>query len=253
VYDRLAQFYEWEHRSYQEDIPLYLSYAGASAGPILDVACGTGRVTLPLAEAGYSVTGVDSSPKMLSIARTRAMKSPARSRLQLLEADLRTMDLGERFGLAIVALSSFQHLLTIQDQRQALGRLAAHLQREGRLVLDLTNPSPEWMAAGDSALVCQRTAPFPGPDSPETLSKFVARTSNFDTQIDEHLLIYDLVGSEGVLRRMTVEMELRFLFRFEAELLLEATGFRLRDLYGDYNLDGYHASSPRLILVAEKR
>jgi len=88
---------------------------------------------------------------------------------------------------------------------------------------------------------------------PETLSKFVARTSNFDTQIDEHLLIYDLVGSEGVLRRMTVEMELRFLFRFEAELLLEATGFRLRDLYGDYNLDGYHASSPRLILVAEKR
>jgi len=253
VYDRLAQFYEWEHHSYLEDIPLYLGFAKASTGPILDAACGTGRVALPLAEAGYSVTGVDSSPEMLAIAQTRSMKSPARGRLRLLEADLRTMDLGERYGLAIVALSSFQHLLTLDDQRQALERLAAHLQRDGLLLLDLVNPSPEWMSGGDGALVHQETAPFPEPDGPELLSKFVARTSLFDIQTDEQLLVYDLVGSEGTLRRMAVEMKLRFLFRFEAELLLEATGFRLRALYGDYDLGAYHASSPRLILVAETR
>ncbi len=253
MYDRLAQFYEWEHASFQDDLPLYLGFARTSAGPILDAACGTGRVSVPLAGQGHAVTGVDASAEMLAIARSKIDRRAIAGKVRLVQADLRTMELGEHYGMALVALGSFHHLLTIDDQRRALHRLASHLLPGGLLVVDLVNPSPEWLAAADGALVHQTTAPFPGPESPVQLSKFVARSSAFDTQTERLLLIYDLVDERGAVTRHSYQVSLRYLFRYEAELLLVETGFRLRDLYGDYDLEGYQASSPRMILVAERR
>ncbi|MGI5834993.1 MAG: class I SAM-dependent methyltransferase, partial [Chloroflexota bacterium] len=117
MYDRLAQFYEWEHLYFQDDLPLYLGFAQAADGAILDAACGTGRVALPLAEAGYQVTGVDSSPEMLSIARSKAANITPGAIVRFVQSDLRKMDLGQQFGMALVALGSFHHLLTVDDQR----------------------------------------------------------------------------------------------------------------------------------------
>lgn len=253
MYDRLAQFYEWEHFRFQDDFPLYFGFAQAADGAILDAACGTGRVAIPLAEAGYLVTGVDSSTEMLSIARAKAEKSARGVGVQFVQADIRTVDLGRQYGMALIALSSFQHMLTVNDQRRALERLNAHLKEGGLLVIDLINPSPEWISAGDGALVHQRTAPYPDSDGRDQLSKYVARVSDFGTQKDHLMLVYDLVSPDGTLRRYNAQMELRFIFRYEAELLLEESGFRLRGVFGDYNLEEYQASSPRLILVAEKR
>ena len=253
MYDRLAQYYEWEHLHFEADFPLYFAFAKATEGAILDAACGTGRIAIPLAEAGRLVTGIDLSPEMLSIARSKVANSPAADRVRFVQSDIRTMALGEQFGMAVVALGSFHHLLTTADQKLALFRLAEHLVTGGLLVIDLVNPSPEWISAGDGALVHQLTAPFPYPDGEKQLSKFVSRYSDFSNQMDRSLLVYDLICDDGALRRLTVEMELRFLFRFEAELLLEHAGFRLKNIFGDYSLEEYLSSSPRMILVAEKR
>ncbi len=252
-YDRLVQYYDWEHRHFLDDIPLYLGFARSASGPILDVACGTGRVLLELARDGHRVTGVDSSAGMLEAARGRVAAEGLEERVTLAHADMRTMALERTFGMALVAVSSFQHLVGMADQRRALERLASHLQAGGLLVIDLTNPSPEWLSAGDGTLVHQYTAPFPKGDGPDTVSKFVARTTRFEEQREQWLLIYDRTTPDGALYRQSFDMETQFLFRFEAELLLAGAGFRLRDLYGDYDLDPYQGSSPRMILVAEKR
>lgn len=253
MYDRLAPFYEWEHHDFQDDIHLYLGYARASNGPILDAACGTGRVSIPLAEAGYGVTGVDSSQAMLALARAGLEKVAPAKRPPLVRADLRTVELKERFGLVLVTLGSFHHLLCLGDQRQALRRMAAHLAPGGLLVIDLVNPSPQWLAAGDGTLVHQLTAPYPGPDGPDTLTKLVARTTHFETQTERSQLIYDRTSPRGTVRRWSFLMETRLLFRYEAELLLEESGFLVRDLYGDYDLESYQASSPRMVIAAERR
>ncbi len=253
VYDQLAQFYDWEHRDFRDDLPLYLGFAKASSGPILDAACGTGRVLLTLAEEGYSVTGADLSEGMLKLATAAIVPDRLAGRVRLARADLRSMELGESYGMALVALGSFHHLATAEDQRNALRRLAAHLGRGGLLVIDLVNPSPEWLAAGDGTLVHQLTAPFPQRSGPDLLSKFVVRSTQFEFQRERVLLIYDRTGPDGIVTRHSFQMESRFLFRYEAELLLEETGFHLRDLYGGYDLESYQASSPRMILVAEKR
>lgn len=253
MYDRLAQFYEWEHLHFQDDLPLYSSYAQAAKGAILDAACGTGRIALPLAEAGFSVTGVDSSPEMLSIARSKAASSARAAKVRFVQSDLRRMDLGQRYGMALIALGSFQHMLTMDDQRQCLQRLSALLVAGGLLVIDLINPSPEWITAGDGALVHQRTAPYPHQEDRDQLSKYVARISDFGAQKDHLTLVYDLVAADGTLKRFNIVMELRFIFRYEAELLLAEAGFRLRAVFGDYSLENYQASSSRMILVAEKK
>jgi len=252
-YDRLAPFYDWEHRDFRDDLPLYLGLAQSVDGPILDAACGTGRVLLALAEAGHSVTGVDVSDAMLKIAAAAVEARGLAERVRLTPGDLRTMELGESFGMALVALGSFHHLVTLEDQLNALERLRACLREGGLLVLDLVNPSPEWIAAGDGVVVHQLSAPFPGRDGPDLLTKLVVRTTHFETQRERLRLIYDRVDPEGNLTRRVFEMETRFLFRYEAELLLARAGFRLRDLFGGYDLESYQASSPRMILVAEKR
>jgi SAM-dependent methyltransferase len=253
VYDRLVQYYDWEHRHFQDDLPLYLDFAQSCPGPVLDAACGTGRVLMALAREGHTVTGVDSSAAMLGVARARVDAEGLGNRVALVEADLRTLSLQGRFGMGIVALSSFQHMVGMADQRLALERLSAHLVTGGLLVMDLVNPSPEWLTAGDGTLVHQFTAPFPDDDGAETVSKFVARTTRFEQQREHWLLIYDRTIPDGALYRQSFDMETQFLFRYEAELLLADAGFRLRNLYGGYDLDSYQAYSPRMILVAEKR
>jgi SAM-dependent methyltransferase len=253
VYDGLAELYDWEHRDFQDDIPLYLSFAGTVSGPVLDAGCGTGRVLVPLAKAGHSVTGVDLSSDMLAGASAYAEREGVANNVSLIRADLRTMELTQRFGMALVSLGSFHHLLTAQDQRSALGRLAACLVPRGLLILDLVNPTPEWLSAGDSALVHQFSGPFPDPDGPDWLTKLVARTLFFESQREESLLVYDRTRPDGAVLRRSLLMETRLLFRFEAEHLLGSEGFALRGLYGNYDLGDYMASSSRMILVTERQ
>src|SRR5947209_7030918 len=103
---------------FDADIPLYLRLAAQAGGNVLELACGTGRVLLPLAQAGYHVTGVDASPAMLDLARQKLAQAGPEiaGRVRLVNGDLRNVELSERFNLAIVAVKSFAYLLDRRDQ-----------------------------------------------------------------------------------------------------------------------------------------
>ena len=116
-FDQLAEFYDWEHAEFLDDLPFYLGLAQRVGGPILEAAGGSGRLAVPLARAGYQVVGLDSSPAMLALAEARMRADPAvRERLRLVRADLRSARLAERFGLVIVALDSFGLLIEQREQ-----------------------------------------------------------------------------------------------------------------------------------------
>ncbi len=253
LYDEIARYYDWEHQHFDDDIQMYLGFAAGRRGEVLDAACGTGRTLVPLAEAGHRIIGVDSSPAMLSLARQKVEARGLTKMVKLACVDLRNIVLRRRFGMALVALGSFHHITTLGDQRAALRNLAEHLVQGGILILDLLHPAPEWLASGDGALVHQLTGPFPDAAGPDVLSKFVARTTTFSTQSDRQLLIYDRTSPDETVIRRTVQMELRLLFRYEAELLLSEAGFWVGDVYGGYFLEPYDESSSRMIFVAERR
>ena len=154
----LARLYDLDLTDDPGDLDLYLALADRAGGPILELAVGTGRLAVPLAEAGHLVTGVDLDPAMLDRARRRARRRPPSSdRLTLVEADLvglRLPDAG-RFGLAFIALNSLLVLPSRAAQQAALQALADHLAPGGLAVVDIWLPDAEDLARFDGRIILE--------------------------------------------------------------------------------------------------
>jgi SAM-dependent methyltransferase len=247
TYDPFARYYDADFRDHNDDLSFYRELARRTGGPILELMCGTGRVLLPLAEAGYNITGVDSSPAMLAISRQRIDEAALADRATLLEGDVRDLPLpvGE-FALAFVAINSFMHLETVRDQLACLSNVRRALSRRGLLVLDLFNPDPNEMLREDNRIVLDREYQLDG----RHVQKFVAIDSDVASQLSRVTYLYDETDGEGAITRRVMRFTLRWLYRFEVEHLLARAGFALRNIYGSYDLDDYLTGSPRLIAVA---
>jgi SAM-dependent methyltransferase len=121
------------------DIEFFRAAARRTGGPILDVGCGTGRVSMPMAADGWEVVGLDRSAPMLALADSRRAGQPneVAGRLTFVEADLTDFDLGRTFALIVVPFRLFRFLLTPETQRSGLAALRRHLAPGGEVVLDL--------------------------------------------------------------------------------------------------------------------
>ena len=117
--------YDGTQPQFARDTAFYGRIAQEAGGPVLELGCGTGRIAIPLAEAGHSVTGVDVSEGMLTMARRKSADLPAqlRDRLTWVRQDMSELNLGQRFGFVFVPARSFQHLLTVDLQRQTLAAI----------------------------------------------------------------------------------------------------------------------------------
>lgn len=247
TYDPFARYYDADFRDYRDDLPFYVELARRTGGPILELMCGTGRLLLPLAEAGYQLTGIDLSPAMLAIARERAVEGGLADRIELLEADVRDVPLPSKtFALAFVAVNSFMHLEEVRDQLACLGNLRRALTPRGLLVIDLFNPDPAELLREDNRLVLDREYWLEG----RHVQKFVAIESDAAAQLSHVTYFYDETDSDGRLSRTTMRFNMRWLYRYELEHLLARAGYSMRQLYGSYELDQYGTGSPRLIAVA---
>lgn len=143
-YEQHAEQYDRLDPGLAGDVAFYVSLARAVMPPVLEVGCGTGRVTIAVARAGVPVVGLDRSDAMLAVARRRGGALPA---IRWIRGDVREFVWPERFGLAFIPHRTFQHLLTPADQRAALARLHHHLVPGGLLALNITNPSIAALAA----------------------------------------------------------------------------------------------------------
>jgi len=126
-YDLIAPFYDIEHQQFNEDLDLYRNYAELCHGPLLELGCGSGRLLIPLAQEGYTITGADTSEKMLALARERSEQANLSSRVTLVQQDLTTLQLSQKFNMAFVALGSFAHLTSRKIQQQANADIAANV------------------------------------------------------------------------------------------------------------------------------
>jgi SAM-dependent methyltransferase len=242
-YETLARFYDLEHTDLNADLVFYLHYAQGAAGPVLELGCGSGRLLLPLAQAGIDLTGVDLSPAMLALARKKLG-----GRVELIEGDMCTLALPGRYALAIVSINSFMHLQTTAEQLAALGNIARHLQPGGRLIVDLPPGDELFHQDADARLTLERQ--FVDPATGHQIMKQVVSRIDWATQRQKVIHIYDELLPDGTLKRTVVPMTLRHVFRYELALLLDKSGYTLESLYGDYDLSPYESGCPRMIAVA---
>ena len=248
--DILARYYDWEHATFQEDVAMYLGFAKRTGGPVLELACGTGRLLRPLAAEGIRAVGIDSSAEMLALACRALARDGLADVAALHQADLRDFALDERFRLAFVALDSFGLLQRRAEQHAALVRIRDHLSPGGLLVLDVANGNLRGGEARDELLLQHVGA---DPASGRPLSKWTARATDLAGQVDRFTYFYDEVREDGTVVRRTTGLALRYFGRFELELLLERAGFAVEALYGSYDLAPFSSDSERLIAVGVKR
>ena len=143
LYDRIAAFYDPWSRSVTEDVGFYVEQALASGGPVVELAVGTGRIAVPIAEAGVPVIGVDSSPEMLRVARAAAESAEVSGLVDLRLGDLREPPVSERVPLVICPFRSLLHMETEDEKRRAARAAGGLLEADGRFVFDVFSPSRE--------------------------------------------------------------------------------------------------------------
>jgi SAM-dependent methyltransferase len=241
-YDALARYYELEYADYFTDVDFYMQLLRRTGGPFLDLACGTGRVALAVADGGYEAVGVDASGAMLAIARKKAS-----SKMDLLRGDLRTFDLHRQFPLVAVTLNSFMHLLEVEDQIAALGRMAQHLAPGGRAVVSTINPYSVSLHDIEAKLIHEFTKW--DAEAGSWVTKLSARDVDTVEQVEHVTYFYDEVKG-GSVQRLVTTLDFRYTYRYELELLMRQSGLEPIAVYGSYDLESYEITSPALIVVA---
>ena len=247
-YSAFARHYDLIYSQRQDDIPMYLDFAAAAGGAILELGCGSGRVLLPLAQAGYPVVGLDSSSEMLSLARAKIEDAGLTHNITLVEGNLVDFSLQDRFDLIFIPINTFMHCHTQEQQISCLNCARRHLNAGGRLVIDVYHPDPQSLTECDGRLVCEGV--FVDEDSGNTIQHSYSRRLDRADQTQRITFVVDETNASGSTTRIYFSFRMRFVYRYEMELLLKAAGYSLENLYGSYDLEPFESNSEKMIFVA---
>jgi len=241
------------------DLPFYLEQVRGLTSPILELMCGTGRVSIPLLAAGARLTCVDLSAEMLRL--LQAKLEQRRLTAEVICADIRQLELDTRFELALIPFHALAELTILADQQRALQRVAHHLLRGGRLVVPLHNP-PVRLQRVDGLLHLWAEHALPARQLPELQSPeggarlLLWGREHYDPEThsihgQEFFEIYDQAGL--MLQRRLLPLSFRLTAPAEFETLAHHANLKVAALYGDYSRAAFDpASSPFMIWILEK-
>jgi 2-polyprenyl-3-methyl-5-hydroxy-6-metoxy-1,4-benzoquinol methylase len=242
-YDDISTLYDSYFTGVEGDVHFYLAEAlNNNRGSVLELGCGNGRITIPLAEAGLRVTGLDISEKMLGLARakTLTLDDPIRRRIRLEQADMRDFQLNRRFSTIMAPYRTFMHLLTPQDQVQALVNIRAHLSRHGRLLLNVFDPTEELAAHHTPDATLHYDMEFQHPQSGHRIIAWYTRRYDIVQQVIHQQMIFDELDDAGnMIQRTYHPLTLRYSHRYELHYLLELCGYEVEALYGGFSYEPY--------------
>jgi SAM-dependent methyltransferase len=224
------------------DFPFWLALAHAYGGPILELGCGTGRVSIPLARQGYAVTGIDLAEAMLSEARRKAAEQQVD--VEWVTADMQDFDLGETFSLVIIPANTLGHLLTLSDFEGCMRSVRRHLAPDGRFVIDYFVPK--------MALLLDKPgerSPFAEYFDPDANGQVVVTESYVyepDTQIKRITTYHAIPGRDA---ESVGALDIRMYYPQELDALLRYNGFVIDAKYGSYEQGAFSSSSEKQLIV----
>lgn len=248
-YDHVVPYHD------RPDVQFFVDAARECGGPVLELGCGTGRVLIPTARAGLDIVGLDASAHMLAICRMRVDAEPesVRSKVELVEADMRAFALDRTFALVTIPFRPFQHLITVEDQLACLGSIRRHLSDGGTLVLDLFNPSLEHLVNRVIGEEFAEEPEFTMPDGRRVIRRHKIAAHDRANQTTDVELIYYVTHPNGHAERRVHAFRFRYLFRFEVEHLLARAGFAVETIYSDYEKSAFGSRYPGELLVVARK
>lgn len=248
-WDSYAAFYDWENAQTvrRRDVAFWQRLAAAADGDVLELGCGTGRVALPVAKAGASLTGIDRSAPMLARARRRVLRGGLEGRLRLVRGDIRFLPFRpRRFSLVMAPYGILQSLVRERDLTDALASVARVLQKGGRLGIDLVPDLPVWSEYEKKKTLSGRM----GRDTRVSLVESVRQDRA------KKLTIFDqrYTTTRGRERRLHhFSLTFRTLTVPQMARRLERAGFAIDAVLGDYRGGPWDARANVWVLLARKR
>jgi len=232
--------YDAMHGKLVQDIEFYKNILMQSGGPVLELACGTGRLSIPLTDAGYQVTGIDNSKSMLEHARKKAPSS-----LKFLSADMRDFQLNRNFKTILLAFNSLCHLHELSDIENCFRCVRKHLDQDGLFVLHVFNPDLKLLNRAPNER--REASRYRDPVSENEV--IVTERSEYDRAKQLNNIYWHFqIGN----REFDTLLRMRIFFPKELEALLSFCGFAVQEKFGDFDQSPMTSDSPQQILFSTK-
>jgi SAM-dependent methyltransferase len=244
-----AELYDVFFSNFDFDREFYLDLAKRARGPVLELACGTGRILIPCLQAGVDIDGLDLYPAMLEVLRMKA--AALRLDARLYTSDMQRFSLPRKYALAFIAFNGFVHNLTTQSQLGTLRSCREHLLPEGILVFNIFYPGMEYLGGPQGTPVLEGEVPHPVTGLPVRM--YDTRTLNRIEQVQHSCVEIRELNADGTVEATHFsETDMRWTFKPEMELLLAAAGFSRWEIYGGFELRPLTAENDLMIVFAWK-
>ncbi len=246
-----AEYYDFDIDD-PGDLPFYLEFAERCGSPILELACGTGRLLVPLAQAGYEMVGLDLSERMLAVCRRRINELELNNRAQIIQGNMAAFDMPRKdFGLIFIPVRSFMHLFRPADPRGCLNCARKHLRPGGIFIVDLYAPDYALLAQAPEGPFRERRR-FTRPNGDQVIRSDRFVRNDPAAQIQYYELRFEQFSPTGDrVHQRIVPLATRYTFRYELELLLEQAGLKVLAVYRDYGKNPFDGSG-EIIAVAQR-
>jgi SAM-dependent methyltransferase len=234
-----------------KDIPygldFYVALAREAKGPVLDIACGTGRILLPCLQAGVDIEGLDLFEPMLKTLRAKAVAWGLSPRLH--QADMCDFSLPRRFLLVMIPFNAFIHNMTQESQIRCLQLCREHLLPGGMLAFDTFFPSLEIVGAPENTRVLE--GEFPHPDTGLPMRMYDTRSFDRVAQVQHSLNEIELLAADGRVEAVyRSQISSRYVYKHEMELLLRVAGFARWEIYGDFDCRPLARENEAMVVTA---
>ena len=229
-------------RKRYDDITFYINKVIDYGEPVLELACGTGRVTIPIAKKGISITGLDLLNTMLTEAKRKSKETGVE--IEWIEADMTNFNLNKKFNLILMPGCAFNWFLDLKSVEKYLICVKRHLNPNGGLIFDAFNPDLNLLVRDPSKTY--PNAKYQDPDGGGLI--IVSENTKYDkaTQINKVRLSYSISD-----KTITNELKLRIFFPLELDAILKYNGFEINAKYGDFDQTPFISDSRRQILVCQ--
>lgn len=237
-----GRHYDLQTRDFVDDIPFYLGQIKKYGQPVLELACGTGRITIPLAEKGVRISGLDVSEPMLAQAKRKAAKKGIQ--VEWIKADCRSFQLNQKFHLIFIPVNSITHLHDLESLEALFSCVKEHLTDKGRFVIDVFNPRLDILMRDPTKRY--PVAEYPDPDGQGTV--IVTENNVYDAASQTNRIKWYYKAGEGKEERV-IENNMRILFPQELDVLLHHNGFVIEAKFGNYDQTPFASGSPKQLIV----
>jgi SAM-dependent methyltransferase len=250
-----APLYDHEYKRRRRDVNFYRRLCDerlGGPGDVLELACGSGRITTALLRGGHSVIGMDLSLPMLHRAGARISRlgRAKRERARLFCGDMKSFALARRFPVIVMGFNAFEHLYTRTDVEMCLERVRAHLNTDGTFAFDVQNPDIAWLCRNPDKRWARTK--FKHPVSGIRLEYSTNHIYDPISQIALIRLYYDPLEGRRKQTRV-VHLSQRKFFPAELEALVSSNGFSVEQRFGDFEGDPLHAEAESQLLVCRRR